>query len=260
MGKLQFFVVLCYLIPVVVVIFPIGLIFSYVFKITGLDRWSNRINNFLGYFWYRSFFMVTGRTLDVSLEGWDPKGNNRFLICNHTNALEVPLIVSLPYLSKEKDIRLSYLGGDIIQRYKIIPLMMHKTIVEAVIYSEKKPNFRNFKTDVLRVLKTRSIFLYPEGERTFTEEIKPFQTGVMKIAYKFDINLDVFVVSGFMGYSNLKEYKHLSKSKKIYFHYCGSILAKDHSTFEAYLAKAESLMKDKKRELEKLERIASESK
>lgn len=111
--------------------------FSYVFKITGLDRWSNRINNFLGYFWYRSFFIVTGRTLDVSLEGWDPKGNNRFLICNHTNALEVPLIVSLPYLSKEKDIRLSYLGGDIIQRYKIIPLMMHKTIVEAVIYSEK---------------------------------------------------------------------------------------------------------------------------
>ncbi|TGL53139.1 acyl-phosphate glycerol 3-phosphate acyltransferase [Leptospira kemamanensis] len=257
MGKLQFFVVLCYFIPVLVIIFPIGLVISYVFKITGLDRSSNRINNYLGYFWYRSFFLLTGRTLEVSLDGWDPKGNNRFLICNHTNALEVPLIVSLPYLIKEKDVRLSYLGGDIIQRYKIIPLMMHKTIVEAVIYSEKKPNFRNFKTDVLRVLKTRSIFLYPEGERTFTEEIKPFQTGVMKIAYKFNINLDVFVVSGFMGYSSLKEYKHLSQSKKIYFHYCGSILAKDFPTFEEYLSQAERMMKAKKRELEALETSAS---
>ncbi|TGL04772.1 1-acyl-sn-glycerol-3-phosphate acyltransferase [Leptospira bouyouniensis] len=253
MGKLQIFVVLCYFIPVLVIIFPVGLVFSYLFKITKLDKWSNRINNFLGYFWYRSFFFLTGRTLEVSLENWNPEGNNRFLICNHTNALEVPLIVSLPYLAKSKDVRLSYLGGDIIQRYKIIPLMMHKTIVEAVIYSEKRPNFRNFKNDVLRVLKTRSIFLYPEGERTFTEEIRPFQTGVMKIAYKFHINLDVFVVSGFMGYSSLEEYKHLANSKTIYFHYCGSILAKDYPTFEEYLSKAENLMKKKKKYLEEKE-------
>lgn len=255
MGKLQFFVVLCYAIPVFVIIFPIGLVLSYLFKISNFDLWSNRINNFLGHFWYRSFFLITGRTLDVSLGDWNPNGNNRFLICNHTNALEVPLIVSLPYLAKSKDVRLSYLGGDIIQRYKIIPLMMHKTIVEAVIYSENRPNFRNFKADVLRVLKTRAIFLYPEGERTFTEEIKPFQTGVMKIAYKFNIDLDVFVVSGFMGYSSLQEYKHLAKSKKIYFHYCGSILAKDYKTFEEYLAKAEALMKEKKRFLEAQERV-----
>ncbi|MBL0953209.1 MAG: 1-acyl-sn-glycerol-3-phosphate acyltransferase [Leptospira sp.] len=254
MGKLQFFVVLCYAIPVLVILFPVGLTFSYLFKITKLDRWSNRINNYLGYFWYRSFFILTGRSLDFSQGDWNPNGNNRFLICNHTNALEVPLIVSLPYLTKSKDVRLSYLGGDIIQRYKIIPLMMHKTIVEAVIYSEKKPNFRNFKTDVLRVLKTRSIFLYPEGERTFTEEIQPFQTGVLKIAYKFNIDLDVFVVSGFMGYSSLPKYQHLSKSKKIYFHYCGSILAKEYPTFEEYLAKAETLMKEKKQILESMEK------
>ncbi|EKJ87918.1 1-acyl-sn-glycerol-3-phosphate acyltransferase [Leptospira meyeri] len=256
MGQLQFFVVLCYSIPFLVILFPIGLSFSYIFKITGLDRWSNRINNYLGYFWYRSFFLLTGRTLDFQQGNWDPEGNNRFLICNHTNAMEVPLIVALPYLSNSKNVKLSYLGGDIIQRYKIIPLMMHKTIVEAVIYSEKKPNFRNFKTDVLRVLKTRSIFLYPEGERTFTEEIKPFQTGVMKIAYKFNVDLDVFVVSGMMGYSNLPEYSYLKKTKTIYFHFCGSIKAKDFSTFESYLSEAETLMKNKKKEIEALEKSA----
>lgn len=256
MGKLQFYVVLCYAIPILVILFPIGLSFSYIFKITGLDQWSNRINNYLGYFWYRSFFLLTGRTLHFEQGDWDPNGNNRFLICNHTNAMEVPLIVALPYLSQSKDVKLSYLGGDIIQRYKIIPLMMHKTIVEAVIYSERKPNFRNFKTDVLKVLKTRSIFLYPEGERTFTEEIKPFQTGVMKIAYKFNVDLDVFVVSGMMGYSDLKEYSHLKKSKTVYFHFCGSIKAKDYSTFETYLAAAETLMKDKKKEIEAIEKSA----
>ncbi|TGM61424.1 lysophospholipid acyltransferase family protein [Leptospira vanthielii] len=256
MGQLQFYVVLCYAIPIFVILFPIGLSFSYIFKITGLDKWSNRINNYLGYFWYRSFFLLTGRTLHFEQGNWDPNGHNRFLICNHTNAMEVPLIVALPYLSKSKDVKLSYLGGDIIQRYKIIPLMMHKTIVEAVIYSEKKPNFRNFKTDVLKVLKTRSIFLYPEGERTFTEEVKPFQTGVMKIAYKFHVDLDVFVVSGMMGYSDFEEYSHLKKSKTVYFHFCGSIKAKDYSTFETYLAAAETLMKDKKKEIEAIERSA----
>lgn len=256
MGQLQFFVVSCYSIPFLVILFPIGLSFSYIFKITGLDRWSNRINNYLGYFWYRSFFLLTGRTLDFKQGNWDPNGNNRFLICNHTNAMEVPLIVALPYLSNSKDVKLSYLGGDIIQRYKIIPLMMHKTIVEAVIYSEKKPNFRNFKNDVLRVLKTRSIFLYPEGERTFTEEIKPFQTGVMKIAYKFNVDLDVFVVSGMMGYSNLPEYSYLKKTKTVYFHFCGSIKAKDFSTFESYLSEAETLMRNKKKEIEELEKAA----
>ncbi|PJZ45001.1 lysophospholipid acyltransferase family protein [Leptospira brenneri] len=256
MGQLQLFVVLCYAIPFLVILFPIGLSFSYVFKITGLDKWSNRINNYLGYFWYRSFFVLTGRKLQFEQGNWNPDGNNRFLICNHTNALEVPLIVALPYLSKSKDVKLSYLGGDIIQRYKIIPLMMHKTIVEAVIYSEKKPNFRNFKTDVLRVLKTRSIFLYPEGERTFTEEIKPFQTGVMKIAYKFNIDLDVFVVSGMMGYSNVQEYSQLKKSKTVYFQFCGSIKAKDYDSFEAYLSAAETLMKEKKKEIEVLEKSA----
>lgn len=109
---------------------------------------------------------------------------------------------------------------------------------------------------MLKVLKTRSIFLYPEGERTFTEEVKPFQTGVMKIAYKFNVDLDVFVVSGMMGYSDLEEYSHLKKSKTVYFHFCGSIKAKDYSTFETYLAAAETLMKDKKREIEAIERSA----
>lgn len=78
----------------------------------------------------------------------------------------------------------------------------------------------------------------------------------MKIAYKFNVDLDVFVVSGMMGYSNLKEYSHLKKSKTIYFHFCGSIKAKDYSTFEAYLAAAETMMKNKKREIEAIEMSA----
>lgn len=253
MSKLSFFVTLCYAIPVLLPIYPLGLLLSYLLKITKFDDASDRINNFLAYFWYRALFFLSGRTLVVDLGNWIPENKNRFIICNHTNSLEVPLIVSLPYLSQAKDTHLSYLGGDIIQRYKIIPLMMHSRIVEAVIYSEKKPNFRNFKNDVLRVLKKRSIFLYPEGERTFTEEIRPFQTGVLKIAYKYHIDLDVFVASGLMGFSSEQKYKNMSDDKKVYFSFCGTVHTKDHSDFESYLRVASELMKSKKRELEKLQ-------
>ncbi len=255
MNKLKLSVILCYSIPVLFLNFPIGLILSYLLKIAKFDEASNRINNHLAYFWLRSFIFLTGRKLEFKAGNWNPRNQNRFLICNHTNALEVPLIVSLPYLSGEKAIKLSYLGGDIIQRYKIVPLMMHSKIVEAVIYSERKPNFRDFKTKVLNVLKTRSIFLYPEGERTFTEEIRSFQTGVMKIAYKYQIDLDVFVVSGMMGYSNLPEYAHLRKLKNIYFVFCGTVKAQDFNDFESFLNSAMNLMKSKKKELENLERI-----
>ena len=167
--SLQFYVLLCYFIPVLFIQFPIGLIVSYFLKITKFDRASNRINNALAYSWLKIFFFLTGRKLIFLPGDWKPETNKRFIISNHTNSLEVPLIVSLPYLTKNKDVNLSYLGGDIIQRYKIIPLMMHARIVEAVIYSESKPNFRDFKTRVLKVLESRSIFLYPEGRRTFTE-------------------------------------------------------------------------------------------
>jgi 1-acyl-sn-glycerol-3-phosphate acyltransferase len=250
MNKLKLSVFLCYSIPVLFLNFPIGLILSYLLKIARFDEASNRINNYLAYFWLRSFLFLTGRTLEFQAGDWNPMSQNRFLICNHTNALEVPLIVSLPYLSGAKNIKLSYLGGDIIQRYKIVPLMMHSKIVEAVIYSEQKPNFRDFKTKVLNVIKTRSIFLYPEGKRTFTEEIQPFETGVMKIAYKYKVDLDVFVVSGMMGYSDLPEYAHLKKSKNIYFVFCGTVKAQDFTDFDSFLNKAMNLMKTKKRALE----------
>ncbi|MDF3818334.1 1-acyl-sn-glycerol-3-phosphate acyltransferase [Leptospira sp. 96542] len=253
MKKLQFYVVLCYAIPVLVIIFPIGLTLSYLLKICKVDIVSNRINNFLAYFWMRSFFILTGRKLVFEQGNWKSDGTKRFIISNHTNSLEVPLVVSLPYLASNKNANLSYLGSDIIQRYKIIPLMMHATIVEAVVYSEKKPNFRNFKSDVLRVLSKRSIFLYPEGERTFKEDIQPFQTGVMKIAYKFEVDLDVFVVSGMMGYSNLPQYSHLTKNRIVYFRYCGTIKAKDFSDFDSYLSAAQTLMVKNKKELESIE-------
>ncbi len=240
--NLQFYVLVCYLIPVFFINFPIGLIISYFLKLLKYDKASNRINNSLAYFWLKSFLFLTGRKLIFDPGNWNPDSKKRFLICNHTNSLEVPLIVSLPYLTKNKDVNLSYLGGDIIQRYKIIPLMMHSRIVEAVIYSESKPNFRDFKTRVLKVLETRSIFLYPEGRRTFTEEIQPFETGVMKIAYKYQIDLDVFVVSGMMGYSNDKKYSKLKKKKQIYFQFCGTVHPKDHSDFENFLKTATELM------------------
>jgi len=250
---LQFYVVLCYVIPVFLIYFPFGLVISYLLKISKFDRVSNRLNNALAYSWLKTFLFLTRRNLHFFPGEWKPENNRRFIICNHTNALEVPLIVSLPYLTKNKDVNLSYLGGDIIQRYKIIPLMMHSRIVEAVIYSEKKPNFRDFKTKVLKVLETRSIFLYPEGRRTFSEEIKPFDTGVLKIAFKYQIDLDVFVVSGMMGYSNDQRYSHLTKSKDIYFQFCGTIHPKAFSNFEDFLSATSDLMISKKRDLEKIE-------
>lgn len=252
MSQLNFYVILCYMIPVLLIHFPLGLILSYFLKIFKLDKASNRINNYLANFWMRSFLLLTRRKLTFLPGEWKPDAKNRFLICNHTNALEVPFMVSLPYLASSKDINLSYLGGDIIQRYKIIPLMMHSRIVEAVIYSDKKPDFRNFKKSVLDVITRRSIFLYPEGLRTFTEEIQPFQTGVIKIAYKFGIDLDIFVISGMMGYSGEEKYKHLRKLKKIHFKFCGTIRSSEYSDFESYLASAENLMKANKRQLEEL--------
>jgi 1-acyl-sn-glycerol-3-phosphate acyltransferase len=251
---LKLYVLLCYFIPVIFINFPIGLVLSYFLKIAKFDKASNRINNSLAYFWLRTFLFLTRRKLTFIPGEWNPNNNNRFLISNHTNSLEVPLIVSLPYLTKNKDVKLSYLGGDIIQRYKIIPLMMHSRIVDAVIYSEKKPNFRDFKTRVLEVLKTRSIFLYPEGRRTFTEEIKPFETGVMKIAYKYNIDLDIFVVSGMMGYSGMPVYSHLTQKKEIYFEFCGTVHPSDFSNFDSFLEKAMSLMISRKKALEELER------
>jgi 1-acyl-sn-glycerol-3-phosphate acyltransferase len=251
--SLQSYVLLCYFIPVLLIHFPIGLTISYLLKITKYDKTSNRINNALAYSWLKIFLFLTGRKLIFLPGEWKPENNKRFIICNHTNSLEVPLIVSLPYLTSHKDVNLSYLGGDIIQRYKIIPLMMHSRIVEAVIYSESKPNFRDFKTRVLKVLESRSIFLYPEGKRTFTEEIKPFETGVMKIAYKYQIKLDVFVVSGMMGYSQQPEYSHLKKNKKIYFKFCGTVQPKDFSDFESFFNQAQQLMIASKSELEKNE-------
>ncbi|MDZ4728249.1 MAG: 1-acyl-sn-glycerol-3-phosphate acyltransferase [Leptospira sp.] len=250
MSKLSLYVVLCYFIPVILPHFPIGLTLSYFLKITKHDQASNRINNYLAYLWLRVFLFLTGRKLEFDLGDWKPENKKRFLICNHTNSLEVPLIVSLPYLSKSKDVNLSYLGGDIIQRYKIIPLMMHSRIVEAVIYSEIKPDFRNFKKNVLDVLNRRSIFLYPEGRRTFTEDIQPFETGVMKIAYKYNIDLDVFVVSGMMSFSSDPKFIQPNHNKKILFHYCGTIKSNDHQDFDSYLHTAENLMINKKKELD----------
>lgn len=246
MNKLQFFVILCYLIPVLNPIYPLGLTFSFFSKLVGWDWISNRTNNLLAYIWMKSFFVLTLTKLKVSLDGWDPMATNRFLICNHTNALEVPLFVSLPYLSGNKDLKLSYLGGDIIQRYKIFPLMMHKVIVEAIIFSETNPDFRNFKKDVMRVLQNRSIFLYPEGERTFTEEIRPFKTGVMKMAYKFKVDVDVFVVHGLMDYASEEDLNKKIPKNGISFAYCGTVSPRNCESFEVFLDNAQKLMRDKK--------------
>ncbi|GBF50996.1 acyltransferase [Leptospira ryugenii] len=186
------------------------------------------------------------------MDNWEPGQSKKFIICNHTNALEVPIVVGLPYLKHTPNLNLSYLGGDIIQRYKLIPLMMHARIVEAVTYSEKKPNFRNFKKDVLYVLERRTIFLFPEGKRTYSEEILPFETGVMKIAYKFQIDLDIFVVGGLMKFSDDTKFIHFRKNNLVYVAFCGKIQASEHASFESYLQCAEKMMKKKKENLDTL--------
>jgi 1-acyl-sn-glycerol-3-phosphate acyltransferase len=244
------------LIPVFGIVFIPGLIVSYFFKIFGSKTYANKLINQLAYLWMKIFLFSTGRKLIFFPEGLDLSSKKKFLICNHTNSLEVPFVVSIPVLSKEPNAILSYLGGDIIDRYWIIPLMMHARIVEAIKYSDKNPNFRNFKSDVLRTLETKSIFLFPEGMRTYTEEIQPLKTGVLKIAYKFGVDLDVFVISGMMGYSSDPKYKDMKKSKKIFMKYCGSLHSDQFKNFESMLEATQDLMR---REKESLDRLHLES-
>ncbi|WCL50070.1 lysophospholipid acyltransferase family protein [Leptospira sp. GIMC2001] len=240
----------CYLIPLFGIIFIPGLIISYILKILGLNKSANRTINFLAYAWMKVFLWTTGRKLEFIPGELNLDDKKRFIICNHTNSLEVPFVVAIPFLAKKIDSMLSYLGGDIIDRYWIIPLMMHARIVEAVKYSDKNPNFRNFKSDVMRTLRDKSIFLFPEGRRTYTEEIQPMKTGVLKLAYKFKIDLDVFVISGMMGYSSDEKYSAMRKSKKIYFKYCGSLRAEDFKDFDSMREATENLMKVNKSQLD----------
>lgn len=256
---LNFYVTFCYLIPLFGIVFIPGLTLSYFCKILGKDRAAGKIINWLAHFWMKVFLFFTRRELVFLPGNLDLNDKKRFIICNHTNSLEVPFVVALPLLSGNIDAKLSYLGGDIIDRYWIIPLMMHARIVEAVKYSDKKPNFRNFKKEVLHTLKDKSIFLFPEGMRTYTEEIQPLKTGVLKIAYKFNVELDVFVISGMMGYSGDPQYKAMRKSKKVYFKYCGSLRSEDFSDFDSMLTATEKLMKEEKEKLDSMFSLPNKS-
>jgi 1-acyl-sn-glycerol-3-phosphate acyltransferase len=244
------YVLYCYLIPVLAMYFIPGLTIAYLFKLLRFDNLANITINCIAYSWMKLFLWTTGRELVFIPGELDFNNKKKFIICNHTNSLEVPFVVALPGLSGNFSSKLSYLGGDIIDRYWIIPLMMHARIVEAVKYSDKNPNFRNFKKEVLHNLKDRSIFLFPEGMRTYSEEIQSMKTGVLKIAYKFHVDLDVFVISGMMGYSSDEKYKAMRKSKKVYFKYCGSLNSADFADFESMKQATEDLMKREKAALD----------
>jgi 1-acyl-sn-glycerol-3-phosphate acyltransferase len=249
---LSLYIFYCYLIPLIALFFIPGLILSYLCKILGKDRLANRIINSLAFVWMKIFLISTGRKLEFIPGDLNLDDKKRFLICNHTNSLEVPFVVSIPLLSHNANAKLSYLGGDIIDRYWIIPLMMHARIVNAVKYSDKNPNFRNFKADVMNTLKSASIFLFPEGKRTYSEDIQPLKTGVLKIAYKFNIDLDVFVISGLMGYSSSFEYSKIRNNKKILFKYCGSLKSSDFKDFESMRIATENLMTREKQILDRI--------
>lgn len=249
---LRFFVTICYFIPVLVIFFIPTLLFAYILKLFGSKEAPFRIVNWLAYVWMKIFLFITGRRLEFIPGDFDFNNPKKFVIANHTNSLEVPLVVSLPFLTKNYAARLSYLGGDIIQRYWIIPLMIHAKIVESVIYSDRNPNFRNFKKSLMGSLEENSIFLFPEGMRTYSEEIASMKTGVLKLAYKFHIDLDVFVISGMMGYSSYPKYAAMRKKRKIYFKYCGVIHAADYKNFEDMKNATENLMIAEKKKLDAL--------
>ena len=247
---LSYYVLYCYLIPLLAIYFIPGLFISYLFKFIKLNKAAYILINFLAYSWMKIFLWTTGRKLIYLPNGYNLDNRNRFIICNHTNSLEVPFVVAIPGLSKDLSFKLSYLGGDIIFRYWILPLMMHAHVVDAVKYSDKNPNFRNFKKEVLDNLKEKSIFLFPEGKRTYSEEIQALATGVLKLAFKFKVDLDVFVISGMMGYSSDSEFESLRKSKLLYFKYCGSVFSKDYTNFESMREVTERMMVQGKKELD----------
>lgn len=250
--SLRLYVALCYLITVFVPIFIPGIVLAYVFKLLRFRTFSNRIINFLAISWISIFLFLTGRKLEFFPNGLNLDGKKRFMICNHTNGIEAAIFVSVPYFAKSPNAMLTYLGSDILYRLWVIPIIIYSEVVEAVTFHYHKPNFRDFKPKVMKALKDRSIILFPEGSRSYSEEIRPFMTGVLKLAYKFGVDLDIFAVSGLMGYSSAKQFTQMRKSKKIYMKYAGFIQAKDYPTFQEYLEAAQEKMTTTKKELDQL--------
>ncbi|XDD51946.1 lysophospholipid acyltransferase family protein [Leptospira sp. WS92.C1] len=117
------------------------------------------------------------------------KGHMIFI--NHVNELDFPydcLVVNKPYLANQ------------VIKKTLIAYWWMKAMGSQVFESSKAATIAVSVRNLLKGLNKTSFIVYPEGHNTYSEEIRPMQKGMIKLAYENKIPVVIVLKSGLTGY------------------------------------------------------------
>lgn len=148
---------------------------------------------------YRALYNVQVRIalfcsrVRIKYEGDDKIPEGRFLlICNHRSNFD-PIVTAaamrkynLAFISKEENLKLPIFGR-IIRRICYMPLVKNDARQAIGIINHAAKLIKDDEC---------SVMVYPEGKRSFSNELLPFHGGVLKIAQKANVPIVVAVIEG----------------------------------------------------------------
>ena len=148
---------------------------------------------------YRGLFVIQVRIalfcsrVRIQYEGDEKIPAGRFLlICNHRSNFD-PIVTAwsmrkykLAFISKEENLKLPVFGR-IIRRICYMPLVKNDARQAIGIIHHAAELIKNDEC---------SVMVYPEGKRSFSNELLPFHGGVLKIAQRANVPIVVAVIEG----------------------------------------------------------------
>ncbi len=145
-----------------------------------------------------------------------PKSGHMVFI-NHVNELDFPfdcMIVNKPYLANQ-----------VIKNTLIAYWWMKAMGSQVFDYSQARTIPESVK-NLIEGLKHNSYVVYPEGQNTYSEEIKPLKKGMIKIAHEKNIPISLVIKSG------IAKFQQKTKGNVIGYKSCGIIKPSDYSKWE----------------------------
>ncbi|MBE7410634.1 MAG: 1-acyl-sn-glycerol-3-phosphate acyltransferase [Leptospiraceae bacterium] len=140
------------------------------------------------------------------------------IVCiNHVNELDFPfdcMIVNKPYLANQ-----------VIKNTLFAYWWMKAMGSQVFDYSQSRTIPESVK-NLIEGLKNNSYIVYPEGQNTYSEEIKPLKKGMIKIAHEKNIPIALVIKSG------IAKFQEKVKGNAIGYKYYGTIQPSKFSKWE----------------------------
>ena len=179
---------------------------------------------------YASQVILTGLRLKTE-PGLDVPKSGHIILVNHVNEFE--------FMPDRRVINKPFLAN---QALKVSPMIYAALRLGAGITFDEFDG-RDMAASLghmQEILKETSVIVYPEGRRTFSEEIQDLKTGVLKMAFKQGIPVTPVMKTGM---ATLRPF-----ATTLHYFSPGTVRPEDHADFRGFFDEVKRLMRESKQE------------